>query len=169
MYWLILSFGLAIAIVLIVVGDALFGAPYVPTPMPVVRRTLELVVLTSEDVLYDLGSGDGRILIAAARDFGARAVGVEHNPVLVLASRWRVRRLGLDDRVRVIRMDLFEADFSQADVVSLFLLQEMNERLRPRLERELKPGTRIVSYKYPITGWNPITTDHTNKIYVYQA
>lgn len=168
-YWLILSFGVAFTILLVLVGDALFGAPFVPTPMPIVRKTLELVELKPDETLYDLGSGDGRVLITAAQEFGARAVGVEHNPVLVLVSRWKVRRLGLDDRIQIVRMDLFKIDFCQADVVSMFLLQDINDELRPKLERELRPGAKVISYKYPITGWEPITADYPNSIYIYRV
>lgn len=104
---------------------------------------------------YDLGSGDGRWVIAAARDFGVRSVGFEIDGELVASSRSRIAALGLADRARIEQDDLFESDFGEVDLVTAYLLPVMLERLRPMLESQLKRGARVVSYQYPITGWDP--------------
>jgi SAM-dependent methyltransferase len=126
-----------------------------PTPHHVVDAMLRLAAVGRDDVVYDLGSGDGRILIAAARDFGARAVGIEIDPKLVELSGREATRLGLAERVRVIHQDLFQTDLSPATVVTLYLSEEVNERLRPKLLRELRPGARIVSYRVDMGDWRP--------------
>jgi protein-L-isoaspartate O-methyltransferase len=133
----------------------LAGARDVRTPSAVVRAMLELARVTASDVVYDLGSGDGRIVIAAAQEFGARGVGVEIDPSLVAASRASVRRLGLVDRVRIVEQDLFQADVHDATVVTLYLGADLNLRLRPKLLAELEPGTRIVSHGFDMGDWRP--------------
>jgi SAM-dependent methyltransferase len=129
--------------------------PDVRTPHPTVRAMLELARVTGTDVVYDLGSGDGRIVITAAWDFGARGVGVEIDPALVARSRAEVARLGLADRVRVLEQDLFQIDLAPATVVTLYLGAEMNRRLRPKLLAELAPGSRIVSHDFDMGDWPP--------------
>lgn len=127
---------------------------YDPSPPAVVRAMLEIADAGPGDVLYDLGSGDGRIVIAAARDFDvARATGVEIDAELVAQSRRDARSAGVTDRVRFVQADLFEYDFSDATVVTLFLLPRLNIRLRPRLLSELDPGTRVVSHEHDMGGW----------------
>jgi SAM-dependent methyltransferase len=126
---------------------------FVATPAPAVDAMLELAGVTAGDVVYDLGSGDGRILIAAATKYGARGVGIELDPGLVVQARERARAAGVADRVRFVVGDIFDADISEATVVTMFLLSTINDRLRPKLLGELKPGTRIVSYKFPMVYW----------------
>jgi cyclopropane fatty-acyl-phospholipid synthase-like methyltransferase len=121
---------------------------YVPTPQPVVEAMLDLAQVKATDVVYDLGSGDGRIVITAAKKFGARGVGVELDPVLVKKARENAAAEGVADRVRFVTADLFAADLRPASVVTLYLLQSLNERLRPKLVRELKPGARVVSHVF---------------------
>ena len=121
---------------------------YVPTPQVVVDAMLELADVKNSDVVYDLGSGDGRIVITAARKYGARGVGIEIDPALVKKARENAAAAGVSDRVRFVTQDLFTTDISKASVVTLYLLQSINERLRPKLVRELKPGTRIVSHVF---------------------
>ena len=133
-------------------------APYVPTPWHVVERMLEVVGVTEDDVVYDLGSGDGRILMRAAKDRGARGVGYEINPSLVEEARSAVTAAGVARRVEIRQGDIFEADLSQATVVTLFLMTSAHRRLRPKLLQELRPGTRIACYKWEIPGWNPSKT-----------
>lgn len=130
-------------------------ASYAPTPISVVNRMLEMADVGPDDVLYDLGSGDGRVLISAARNYGARAVGVELNYVLVSSSRAEIRRLGLENRVQVRWDDIARQDLASATVVTIFLSEEANRILRPKLERELPPGTRVVTYYWQIEGWQP--------------
>jgi SAM-dependent methyltransferase len=121
---------------------------FIPTPQPVVDAMLELAGVTSADVVYDLGSGDGRIVIAAAKKYGARGVGVEIDPALVAQATANAAAAGVADRVRFVNGNIFEADLKDATVVTLYLLQSLNERLRPKLVRELKPGARIVSHVF---------------------
>jgi precorrin-6B methylase 2 len=128
---------------------------YVPTPSNVVDVMLARAEVTSGDVVYDLGSGDGRIVITAAQKHGARGVGVEIDAKLVALARENARKAGVADRVRFIEGDLFKTDLSEATVVTLFLSPSVNLRLRSKLQRELKPGSRIVSYRFPIADWRP--------------
>ena len=121
---------------------------YVPTPQRIVEAMLELAELKQNDVVYDLGSGDGRIVITAARKYGARGVGIEIDPALVKKAAENAVAAGVADRVRFVTRDPFTSDISEATVVTLYLLQSINERLRPKLVRELKPGTRVVSHVF---------------------
>jgi ribosomal protein L11 methylase PrmA len=114
---------------------------YVPTPQPVVEAMLELAGVTRADVVYDLGSGDGRIVITAAKMYGARGVGFDLDPGLIRRATENAAAEGVSDRVRFVTQNLFDADIREASVVTLYLLQSLNERLRPKLVRELKPGT----------------------------
>ena len=150
-------------------------APYVPTPPEVVERMLEIAAVNSNDTVYDLGSGDGRIIIAAARKFGARAVGVELDEELAKQTAGRVRELNIHDRVRVVQGNLLEVDLSPASVVTVYLLTSSNMKLRPRLEQSLKPGSRVVSHDFQIMGWTPVKTEsfagpgRTHTIYLYRV
>src|SRR2546428_11886052 len=129
--------------------------PYVQTPSEVVMEMLRLARVTPEDVVYDLGSGDGRIVIAAARDFGARGVGIELDPALVAESVRNARRARVAERTSFFLQDIFEADISGATVGTLYLSPDLNLRLRPKLLSQLKPGSRIVSHDFPIGDWPP--------------
>jgi len=132
---------------------------YVPTPQPVVEAMLDLAQVTSRDVVYDLGSGDGRIVVTAAKKYGARGVGIELDPKLVKKARENASAAGVAERVRFVTADLFSADIRPASVVTLYLLQSINERLRPKLVRELKPGTRVVSHVFNMgPEWPPEQT-----------
>jgi len=159
---------LALLILLAYSYSVFYDVPFVPTPMRIVRRMLSMAELKPGEVLYDLGSGDGRVIITAAEEFGARAVGVELNPIRVYLSKLRVSRLGLQDRVEVRRQSFFEADLREADVVSMYLLPEINEKLKPKLKEELKRGARVVVYAFIIKGWKPTKSDSESKIFVYQ-
>jgi cyclopropane fatty-acyl-phospholipid synthase-like methyltransferase len=128
-------------------------APYVPTPPEVVAEMLRGVGVGPADVVYDLGSGDGRIVIAAARDFGARGVGIELDAKLVQDSRDAAVKAGVADRVTFVWRDIFDVDLSPATVVTIYLFPEVNARLVPKLRRELRPGARIVSHQYPLGDW----------------
>jgi protein-L-isoaspartate O-methyltransferase len=147
--------------------------PYVQTPERVVREMLRLAAVGPGDVIYDLGSGDGRIPLTAAQEFGARGVGVEIDPRLVAESQRRAARLGLGDRVRFVRQDLFETDLRPATVVTLYLSNEMNQRLRPKLLAELAPGARIVSHEFRMGDWMPArevrveTSERTHILYLW--
>ncbi|HUM18372.1 MAG TPA: methyltransferase domain-containing protein [Candidatus Nitrosotalea sp.] len=132
--------------------------PDVRTPLVVVNEMLKLAGVSSEDIVYDLGSGDGRIVIAAAKDRGARGVGYEIDPALVAQATDRARRLGLSHRVTFKQEDLFQADLRPASVVTLYLSPELNRRLRPKLQSELRPGSRIVSHSFDMGDWAPTQT-----------
>jgi len=129
--------------------------PDVRTPPEVVVEILRLAGVGPDDVVYDLGSGDGRIVIAAARDFDARGVGIELDPGLVAESARNARRAGVAERTRFLQQDIFVADTSEATVVTLYLSPDVNLRLKPKLLSELKPGSRIVSHDFPIGDWQP--------------
>jgi hypothetical protein len=129
---------------------------YVPTPQPVVDAMLSLADVKPTDVVYDLGSGDGRILVTAAVKYGARGVGIEIDPELVATARAAAEAAGVSDRVRFVNADLFGADIHEATVVTLYLLQSLNERLRPKLVTELSVGTRVVSHVFTMgPEWPP--------------
>ena len=128
---------------------------FVPTPPFVVQAMLEMAGVTAGDVVYDLGSGDGRIPITAARDFGARAVGIDIDPARVREASENARAAGVADRVQFLNQDLFTTDISEATVVTLYLLPSLNERLRPKLNAELRPGTRVLSHEFPIGDFEP--------------
>ena len=136
---------------------------FVPTPQNVVDGMLKVAGVTSKDVVYDLGSGDGRIVIAAARTYGARGVGIDLDPKLVAQARENARKAGVADRVRFIEGDIFEEDISEATVVTLYLLSSINEKLRPRLLRDLAPGTRIVSHWFRMGDWEPDVSTTVDK------
>jgi cyclopropane fatty-acyl-phospholipid synthase-like methyltransferase len=121
---------------------------FVPTPAATVDAMLKLAGVTAKDVVYDLGCGDGMIVTAAAKDFGARAVGIDINPVRVKEANERVAKAGVTDKVTIKNEDLFTANIGDATVVTLYLLQSLNEKLIPKLNKELKPGTRIVSQTF---------------------
>jgi hypothetical protein len=132
--------------------------PYVPTHEKIVAEMLKVAKVGKNDVLYDLGSGDGRIVITAAKKFGTRGVGVDIDPVRVKEARENAAKAGVTDRVKFLQQDLFETDIREATVVTLYLLPEVNLRLRPKLLSELKPGTRVVSHNYDMGDWTPLKT-----------
>lgn len=149
-------------------------APYVASPQQIVDRMLELADLRAGETLYDLGSGDGRVLITAVQRYHAKAVGIEISESLVKSTTERIQRLGLENDARVIRGDLLEVDLSPADVVTIYLATDSNEILRPNLEKYLKPGARVVSHDYVVPGWKPKFVDKDlpdargHVIYLYQ-
>jgi len=132
--------------------------PYVPTHEKIVAEMLKVANVKKGDVLYDLGSGDGRIVITAAKQFGTRGVGIDIDPERIKEANENARKAGVTDRTTFILGDIFEADFRQATVVTMYLLQEVNMRLRPKLLRDLRPGTRIVSHNYDLGDWKPQRT-----------
>jgi SAM-dependent methyltransferase len=140
--------------------------PYVATRSDAVQDMLWMANVKKDDVVYDLGSGDGRVVIAAVRDFGAsRAVGIENDPERIRKSREKARKAGVTDRVEFIQGDLFTTDFGQASVVTLFLGHEPNIKLRPKMLRFLKPGTRIVSHQFGMGEWQADKTMTTRTVY----
>jgi SAM-dependent methyltransferase len=153
---------LAALALLAVCAAARAQVPFVPTPLEVVDRMLSLAKVTADDYVVDLGSGDGRVVREAARSFGARGFGVEHDPELVARSQELARREGVADKVSFMSQDLFEAQIGDATVVTMYLLPAINLKLRPRLLKSLRPGTRIVSHDFDMAEWAP---DATAKLY----
>jgi predicted RNA methylase len=148
--------------------------PDIPTPQIIVERMLEAGRVTASDIVFDLGSGDGRVIITAALKYGARGVGIEIRPDLCRKAKERIRALNLEDRVRVVEGSALRVDLSEANVVTMCFLTSSNELLRPRLEKYLKPGTRVVSNEFEVKGWKSVEVvrmklghmDHA--IYVYE-
>jgi len=155
-----------------------FISPFVASPLPVIRRSLTLAELKTGEMLYDLGCGDGRSLIMAVQEFNARGVGVELREDLIKQALSQISKLGLESKVKIIHNDMFKVDISSADVIYMYLTTSANDKVRPKLETELKKGTRIASHDYEITGWkpakvericeNPILGYPTHTIYLYK-
>jgi predicted RNA methylase len=138
----------------------MYIAPYVPSPPQVIRQMLILAQIKPREVFFDLGAGDGRAVIMAAKDFGARAVGVELREDLVKKALSTVYENGLQDRVTIVNGDMFNVDLTSADVIFLYLTTSANEKVKPKLEVELKPGVRVVSHDYEIVGWKPVKVEN---------
>jgi len=136
------------------VGQSGKDVVWVPTGDELVTKMLQTAKVTKEDLVYDLGAGDGKIAIAAAREFGARAVGIEYNPDMAALAQRNAERAGVADRVRIIRGDIFKEDFSKATVITMYLLPDLNLRLRPTLLK-LKPGTRLATNSFTMGDWEP--------------
>jgi SAM-dependent methyltransferase len=137
-----------------VIAQSMFDVPFVPTPQVVVDEMLRFAGVSASDVVYDLGSGDGRIVITAARKFGAQAVGVELDDELVQQSEENARQAQVAERVKFLKQDFFKADFSQATVITMYLLPGVMKRLRERM-LQLKPGTRLVAHDFDFEDWRP--------------
>ncbi len=155
-------------------GDPNIIAPDFPSPQEVVERMLQLARVQPGELVYDLGSGEGRIVITAARTFKARAVGIELSPDLCREATSRVKVLGLENRVKIIHANMLKVDLRPADVVTIYLLTSANEMLKPNLERDLRPGARVVSHDFEIRGWKPKTVEQVEaegrprSIYLYE-
>ena len=144
---------------------------YLPTPNPVVDLMLEMAAVTSRDVVYDLGCGDGRIPVTAAQRYGAHGVGIDINPARIAEARWNAQDARVEDKVKFIEGDLFEADIAEATVVTRYLLNALNARLRPKLLKELKPGARVVSHAFHMGDWAPEKTDgiHGSEVFLWRV
>ena len=141
---------------------------FVPSPDSVVEAMLKLARVTAADVVYDLGSGDGRIPIAAAKEYGARGVGIEIDPIRIREANDNLKKAGVGDRVRFVQQDLFEADIREATVVTLFLLTRLNQQLMPKLKRDLRPGTRVVSHQFRMDDtWPPEASEDVDGLMIY--
>ena len=153
-YWLILP-GLA-------------GLPWRPTSSARIRKALEVARLQPGETIYDLGSGDGRVLVMAAREFQARAVGVEISPIYCLVGRFSAQMHGLEGLVRVVRGDFFTTDLSGADVVFAYMTSRQAARLKPVLDRQLQQGVRVVTISFDLDGWEPDQVDVAGLIFLYE-
>jgi precorrin-6B methylase 2 len=163
--WIIIVVGAFV--VVFILGTFTVGAGWEPTSRGKVRKMLEMSGVGPSDVVYDLGSGDGRVVVEAARTFHARAVGIEADPLRVLISRLVVALLHLEGGVRVVWGNFYHADLREATVVTVFLSQKTNQKLKSKLIAELKPGTRVVSYVWTFEGWTPALRDDRNELSMY--
>lgn len=144
--------------------------PYVPTPENIVAEMIKMAGINRDDIVYDLGCGDGRIIIMACRKTGARGVGVDIDPERIRESRANARIAGVEGKVTFIQQDLFKIDFSEATVLALYLLPELNEKLRPLILTEMRPGTRVISHNYGMGDWEPDKARHmdaSHSIYLW--
>jgi predicted RNA methylase len=137
----------------------MFIAPFVPSPMVVVERMLKLADLKAGEIMFDMGAGDGRTVVMAAKTFGARSVGIELREDLAKKALSSIHENGLNDRVTIVNGDMFNVNLTSADVVFLYLTTSANEKIRPKLENDLKKGVRVVSHDYEIIGWRPEKID----------
>ncbi|MBI4010239.1 MAG: SAM-dependent methyltransferase [Candidatus Aenigmarchaeota archaeon] len=135
--------------------------------MSTIRKILKSAEIKRSDILYDLGSGDGRIIIAAANEYGIKTVGIENNHLLYLISKWNVKRYSVSSKVKLIRGDLFRQNLSEANVVVVYLTQRMNDKLKPKLEKELRKGTRVVSADHVFKGWKEVSKIKTGHFYCH--
>ncbi len=165
MVWAVIISALAFGI--FVIWSAPLGAGWEPTSRKKVRRMLEMSGAGPTDIIYDLGSGDGRIVVEAARRFHAKAVGVEADPFRVLFSELMISLLHLEGRAKIIWGNFFRVDLREATIVTMFLSQGTNRRLESKLMAELRPGTRVVSYEWTFDGWTPTARDADNHLSLY--
>ena len=155
-----LAFVLFIATALAAAQDTEKLAPYYPTPEKIVLRMLQFGELKAGEKMFDLGSGDGRIVIMAARRFKADATGVEFDKDLSRQSSEKIKSLGLEGRARIVNGDLMKQDYASANLITVYLLPGSNDKLRPLLEKQLKKGTRVVSHDFEFADWTPERTEH---------
>lgn len=166
---------LAILLILAVIGifmiwifwSSIIGAGFQPTSRDRVKEMLDMAEVNADDIVYDLGSGDGRIVINAAKKYNARAVGMEADPLRVLWSRLTIIFSGLRSRAKIVWGNFFSQNISDATVVTLFLSDTANQKLKSKFQKELKPGTRIVSYVWTFKGWEPVKADKKEEVYLY--
>lgn len=142
-------------------------APPIPLPKKTIRKMLKLTNVKKNDIVYDLGAGDGRALIIAAKEFHSKAVGVEKNRLLVWLSRWMIKKNNLQNKIKIVHDDIFKENLKDADVVLIYLSHKLTQRLKPKFEKELKKGTRIVSASHPIVGWKVLNKIRTGHFYSY--
>ncbi len=147
---------------------ALYGVPWVPTREKRIRKALELAELKPDETLYDLGAGDGRVLIMAAKEFGAKAVGIEIGPVQCLVGRLRILFSGSRQKAQIRCANFYKSDVSDADVIFIYATSSQTSRLLPLLERTLRPGARVVSIAADFSGWVPKSVDREMLIFLYE-
>lgn len=167
MNWITVAVAVAVLLVVSIVFPSLFGGAWSPTSMRRVRAMLDAARLQPGETLVDLGAGDGRVIITAAREKGARAVGVEIDPLRYALCRLRIALGGLSGKASVLWSNFFDVDLRDADVVTFFLSQAAADKLAPKFRAELKPGARIVSHQRPLPGWTPVRVDEEHQLYVY--
>lgn len=170
-----MTFSLFILLILALIGifivwifwSSIIGAGFQPTSRRLVKQMLDMAEVGPNDIVYDLGSGDGRIVINAVKEYNAKAVGMEADPSRVFWSRLVITLSGIRNRAEIVWGNFFNQDISEASVVTLFLSDTANQKLKSKFLEELKPGTRIVSYVWKFRGWEPVKVDETEEIYLY--
>lgn len=160
---------IALILALTLASGLRHGAPYVPSSKASIRSMLDMAGVKPGELVTDLGSGDGRILIVAATEYGARGLGIEITWFYYFWSKIKIKMLGLSNAIRVKRTDIYASDISESDVIIMFLLQDTNQLLKDKLKTELKPGTRIVSHYFTMDGWEPEQQDDRYHIYLYRV
>lgn len=164
-------FGLSLAVIVAVILSSSVAVkfahaqegkivPYVPTPQAVVDRMLELAEVKKGDVVYDLGSGDGRIVVTAAKKYGVKAIGFEIDPQRIKESHENIKKAGVENLVEIRQQDIRTVDLSQASVLTMYLLPEVNLMIRPNIWKQMKPGSRVVSHDFDMGDWKPLKTEH---------
>lgn len=139
----------------------------IPLPRGTIRKMLKLAQIKKSDIVYDLGSGDGRALVIAAKEFRVKAVGIEKNKLLIWLSLWVIKRNNLQNKIKIVHGDIFKENLRNADVILMYLSHKLTQKLKPKFEKELKEGTRIVSASHPIVGWEIIKKIKTGHFYSY--
>ena len=162
----ILAFAVFLILTISVTWSNLVGAPWVPTSMKMVHKMLKMAEVGPDDLVYDLGCGDGRTIVTAARKYGARAVGIEIDPLRYIWCQVLITVLGLRNRVQIIFGDFFKQDLTRADVVTCYLLQSTNNKLEEKLKNELRPGARVVSNTFTFSGMSRVRQDGDAKLYL---
>jgi len=166
-FYILISILIILILVIWIIWTDIIGAGFEPTSSKIVKRMLEMAEVDSQDRVYDLGSGDGRIVIEASKLYHAHSVGIEADPVRFGYSKIKILILGLKNQVSLIWANFFEVDISKATVVTLFLSAKANQKLKQKLLTELQPGTRVISYFWKIKGWRPVQEDKEKHIYLY--
>ena len=159
---------IAILVCVWIMWPILIGAIFIPTPHKIVEKMLKIAEVKEDDILYDLGSGDGRILIEAAEKYRVKTIGVEADPLRVFWSRAKIRSRDMHDSVKVILGNFLKSDLSRATVVTVYQGKGINRQLVKKLEKELKPGARVVSYIFSFDGWEPVKKESDSKIFLYK-
>jgi len=159
------SISLAIALLFVQAASIVTGqegkiVPYVPTPQEVVERMLEMAQVKKGDIVYDLGSGDGRIVVTAAKKYGVKAIGFEIDPQRIKESHENIKKAGVENLVEIRQQDIRTVDLSPANVLTMYLLPEVNLMIRPNIWKQMKPGSRIVSHDFDMAEWKPLKTEH---------
>jgi SAM-dependent methyltransferase len=167
MWLLVIGLGMALAFAVSISWTSAQGAPWVPTSMVMVHKMLTIAQVRPGDLVYDLGCGDGRTIVTAARRYGARAVGIEIDPLRYLWCQSLITVLGLRSRVRIVYGNFFKQDLSDASVVTCYLLQDTNNKLEGKLKQELRPGTRVVSNTFSFPGLPQVRRDGDARLYLY--
>ena len=167
MWLLVIGLGIALVFAISISWTSARGAPWVPTSLNMVHKMLTMAEVGPGDLVYDLGCGDGRMIVTAAWRYGSRAVGIEIDPLRYLWCQMLITVLGLRDRVRIVYGDFFNQDLSNADVVTCYLLQSTNEKLEGKLRRELDPSTRVVSNSFTFPGLHLLRRDGEAELYLY--